>query len=316
MTATHEVKPLSIIIISYNTCEMTLKAIRTLYENTLMPFELIVIDNASDDDSVQEIQKVFPDVILIANEDNIGFAAANNQAAKLAKGELLLLLNPDTEVLDKAVDHLYQFAVNNDECLIWGGRTLFADGSLNASSCWMQQSLWSLFCQAIGFTSIFRKSSVFNPEAIRLRETDTEKNVDIVSGCFFMVDAKLWKAMDGFNLKYFMYGEEADFCLRATRMKNAHPKVTSKATIIHHGGASEKNKADKIIKLLKAKMSLLNDHLPNRKKYFAQALLKLWPYSRYLAFSLLKILRVIDSEERLTIWKLVWQKKNEWARGW
>ena len=123
---------LTIIIVSYNTSEMTLECIRSVYrETTSINFEIIVLDNNSSDNSVEAIASEFPKMNLISSKINYGFAKGNNIAAKEAKGDFLLLLNPDTVVLDRAIDNLIEFAVNNAQAEIWGGKTLFGDGSLN-----------------------------------------------------------------------------------------------------------------------------------------------------------------------------------------
>jgi len=126
----------SIIIVSFNTRELTLDCLRSVYEQTGdVTFEVFVVDNASTDGSAEAIAAAFPQVHLIANHENRGFAAANNQAAQYASGEWLLLLNPDTVVLNRAVDRLVAFArravAEDAACGIFGGRTIFANGRLN-----------------------------------------------------------------------------------------------------------------------------------------------------------------------------------------
>ena len=100
-----------------------------------MSYEIIVLDNDSSDGSAEAISEKFPEVNLIASADNLGFSEGNNYCAKIAKGEYLLLLNPDTVTLDKAVDKLLSFSLDYPQAGIWGGRTLFSDHSLNSSSC-------------------------------------------------------------------------------------------------------------------------------------------------------------------------------------
>ena len=122
---------LSILIISYNTREMTLACLRSVAAQTRTPHEIIVLDNASDDGSAAAIAAEFPDVTLLAETRNHGFARANNLAALQAKGAFLLLLNPDTLVLDGALDKPAGLRAPGPEARIWGGRTVFGDGSLN-----------------------------------------------------------------------------------------------------------------------------------------------------------------------------------------
>ena len=103
---------LSILVISYNTREMTLDCLRSVRSQTTTPYELIVLDNASTDGSAAAIAAEFPEIMLLAEPVNHGFAKANNLAAAQARGEYLLLLNPDTVVLDGALDTLLAFAIH------------------------------------------------------------------------------------------------------------------------------------------------------------------------------------------------------------
>lgn len=303
---------LSIIIVSYNTREMTLECLRSVFhETSATDFELIVLDNASADESAAAIDKEFGNrVRLIESPVNLGFAAGNNRAAEVAMGEYLLLLNPDTVVLDRAIDRLMDFAARQPQAGIWGGRTLFGDGRLNPASCWSRQTFWSLFCQACGLTSVFRKSSIFNPEGIGGWDRKGDRTVDIVSGCFLLIKRDLWKDLGGFREMFFMYGEEADLCLRA-RNYGVHPQTTSDATIVHYGGASEKIRADKLIRLLKAKMMLIREHFPARSRRLGYSLLTFWPISRFYAHVFLSRLG-FSSAGSSEVWKQVVDRRSEW----
>ncbi len=306
--------PLSILIISYNTREMTVACVRSVFEQAEADgFEVIVLDNASTDGSAEALAREFGDRIrLIALTDNLGFAGGNNEAAKHARGEYLLLLNPDTLVLDHAIDHLLDFARASSEAGIWGGRTVFADGSLNPASCWRRATAWSMACQASGLARVFRRSAIFNPEAYGGWDRDSERTVDIVSGCFFLIRRELWETLGGFDLTYFMYGEEADLCLRA-RKHGIKPMVTPEATIVHYGGASEKVRADKIVRLLKAKSTLIRRHWPAVKAPLGIALLASWPWSRTAFVRLASI--VGRQSEAGNAWGEVWHRRREWIGG-
>ncbi len=304
---------LSIIVISYNTREMTLECLRSVFRETKnSEFELIVLDNASADGSVVAIREEFGNkVTLIPSIENLGFAAGNNLAAINAKGHYLLLLNPDTVVINSAIDRLIEFANANPASGIWGGRTLFGDGTLNPASCWSRQSVWSLLCQALGLTSLFRRSIIFNPEGIGGWDRGGEREVDIVSGCFLLVKRGLWEPLGGFREEFFMYGEEADLCLRAQAL-GAKPIVTSTATIIHYGGASEKIRVDKLVRLLNAKKLLIQIHFSFWSKRLGFHLLFLWPLSRYAFHSVLSAFGRSSSREAATIWGEVLSRKAEW----
>lgn len=303
----------SIIVVSYNTRDMTLECLRSIFRETRsINFEIIVFDNASSDGSADAIAAGFGEnVRLLSSPENLGFAAGNNKAATKATGKMLLLLNPDTVVLNKALDHLYALSIQYPQAGIWGGRTLFENGSLNPASCWSRQTLWSLFSQAFGLSSLFRHSSIFNTEGIGGWDRNGIRKVDIVSGCLLLIKRDLWEELGGFREQFFMYGEEADLCLRARNI-GAHPMVTSAATIVHHGGASEKVKADKLVRLLKAKILLICFHFPLLTRRAGCWLLILWPTSRYIAHLLLARFGSNSSKAKSDVWKEVLQRKKEW----
>ncbi len=304
----------SVLIISYNTRDLTLECLRSLFaETTRHTIEVLVVDNCSTDGSAEAIDTEFGSRIhLIKSTTNLGFAGANNEAAKLAKAELLLLLNPDTVVLDGAIDNLLDFAAEQPEARIWGGRTLFPDRSLNPSSCWHKQTLWSLLAQAIGLTSLCRNNPICNPEAYGGWARDTTRRVDIVSGCFLLITRALWEQLDGFHPAFFMYGEEADLCLRAKAL-GARPMITPEATIIHYGGASEKVRSDKLVRLLKAKVLLIRRHMPRPIRWLALLLFAAWPASRALGLYARKLLKGSKADaDSAHAWTAAWQRRHEW----
>lgn len=274
---------------------------------------MIVVDNASTDGSAEAIEGEFGgQVEVIRAGSNLGFAGANNLAASRAKGEYLLLLNPDTIVLDSAIDRLLKFAREHSDAGIWGGRTVFADGELNAASCWGRPTPWSMLSQGAGLASVFRDSPVFNPEGYGGWKRDTVREVDIVSGCFFLITHELWEKLGGFDPAFFMYGEEADLCLRARRF-GVRPMLTPDATIVHYGGASERVRSDKLVRLLTAKVLLLRRHWSPRAARVGVELLKVWPLSRALAWSMMSAGIRRHARERAGEWWAVWTRRNEWA---
>ena len=306
------VPKVSILIVSYNTREMTLACLRSVAVQTQISHEVIVLDNKSQDGSAEAIAAGFPAVQLMAEQDNHGFAKGNNIAAMRARGEFVLLLNPDTIVLNGAIDQLVAFAERKPEAKIWGGRTLFGDNSLNTSSCWRRMSLWNIFCRTAGLTGIFPRSALFNSEAYGGWDRDSDRQVDIVSGCFFLMKRVDWEEMAGFDPVFVMYGEEADLCLRATRDLSARPQVTADATIIHYGGASERVRADRVIRVLRAKAEMLNRYIPRWQRPLARGLFLLFPLSRKIAAS--AGVRKGGGESS-AVWHEVWQRRAEWGNG-
>ena len=307
---------LSIIVVSFNTREVTLECLRSVYAETKeTPFELIVVDNDSGDGSAAAIEAEFPDLKLLALEQNIGFGAANNLAAEHANGELLLLLNPDTVVFDNAVDELVRFARARPNAGIWGGRTLFADRSLNPTSCWRGQSLPGLFFWSVGLSTLFPNNPVLNSQAYGGWQRDTIREVDTVTGCFFLIRRCLWEKLEGFDSAFYMYGEEADLCLRARKI-GARPTFTPDAVIIHYGGLSETIPADKIERLMRAKVTLANKHWSPLGRLAARQLFKVLAGARALGYGLASyILKKQVLCEKALIWRQVWTRRSEWLRG-
>ena len=305
----------SIVIVSYNTMDMTLACLNSIYEQTECNFEVVVVDNASTDGSAQAIQKDFPQTKLIAETVNHGFGAAHHVALPYCQAPRLLLLNPDTVVLDGALDRLLAFSRQRPKAGIWGGRTLYADGRLNPSSCWRRQTPWSLFCRASGLAAIFPNSSFFNVETYGGWQRDDVREVDIVSGCFFLISRKKWDELGGFDPIFKMYGEEADLCLRARKI-GLRPIITPDATIIHHGGASERVRSDKLVRLLRAKAELIKRHFSPSMRGLGLFLLKLWPLSRHMILSIVSRLSNSDRfQESAAAWRTVWQRRIEWRDG-
>ena len=309
-------KILSIIVVSYNTRELTINCLKSVQEQSIdLEYEIIVIDNASSDGSANLIEKKFPQVHLIRSDQNLGFARANNIAAADAHGDYLLLLNPDTVILDKAVNRLVKFAIAHPNAKVWGGRTVFGDGTLNHTSCWRFMSLWSLFTQALGLTTLFRGNGILNREAYGGWERDRVCEVDIISGCFFLIERTLWDVLGGFDEQFFMYAEENDLCFRA-RKRGARALFTPDATIIHYGGASEGLRSGKLIKLFSGKMHFIKKHWPRYRQVIAVNLFKVHTLIRLLAYHVLAALRRSSNHaESAGVWSAVWSARKDWESG-
>lgn len=307
---------LSIIIISFNTRAMTLECLRSVQAETRdVAFEIIVVDNNSSDGSAAAIETEFPDVRLMALKENIGFGRANNLAIKAAHGRRVLLLNPDTVVLDRAIDRLVAFANETPSCRVWGGRTLNKDHSLNPSSCWRSMTLWSLICESFGLVHLFPNSRIFNPEAYGGWDRGSVRNVDIVSGCFLLIDRDLWECLEGFNPAFFMYGEEADLCIRA-RQLGARPIVTPAATIVHYGGASTASSLEQRLLLLKGKVTLTVRHWGPINRRIGTVLFLLGALLRLASYQLVSsLVRRPSLRSHAAQWKAIWLRRDEWIRG-
>jgi GT2 family glycosyltransferase len=306
----------SVLIVSYNTREMTLDCIASVLAQPGRDLcEVIVVDNNSTDGSADAIGSRFPDIRLVRSTENLGFARANNVAAKYASCDFILLLNPDTVVLADAIAKLLGFAQGNPAARIWGGRTVFADGSLNPYTCWRFMTLWSLVTKATGLTSLFGKSDLFDREGYGGWNRDSVRAVELVVGCFLLIDTALWHSLGGFDPRFFMYAEEADLCFRSYT-EGAAPLFTPDATIIHHGGASEPEASAKLVRLFRGKATFMHKHWPSWKLNAGLALLKLHLLIRWFGYGTLAGLRGREKHRTTAAkWRQVWLARSEWQQG-
>jgi GT2 family glycosyltransferase len=301
----------SILVVSYNTRELTLDCLRSVVkESPSLFFEVLLLDNQSSDGSFEAIEQEFGHdsrFRLISSRENLGFAGGNNKLATMATGEFLLLLNPDTVVLDKAIEKLVDFSRATPAHLIWGGRTVYPDGSLNSSNCWGDHSLWMLLSSALGLSHMFPNSAVFSPRSYPKWDRKGVREVGVVTGCFLLLSRASWEALGGFNPEFMMYGEEIDLCLRARSELGAKPICTGAAEIIHYGGASDPYSADKVIRLLLADLRLFYRHWSGLKFQLARMLLLLRISVRVIASGL--------RGDPQSVWKEVWKRRREWSRS-
>lgn len=171
--------------------------------------EIIVVDNASEDKSVQMIKSKYPDISLIINEHNAGFAQANNQGLATASGKYILFLNNDTVVLDNAFSKMVEFLEKNPEAGIVGCKLLNPDKTIQPSCANYPSSH-----QAIAVLSMFTKGA--GAAGFKFSYDRTEK-VDVVSGACFMVRREVLEEVGAFDEKFYFYGEESDLCLRVKK---------------------------------------------------------------------------------------------------
>lgn len=296
---------LTVILVSYGTRELTMACLDSVRKETARTaYEIVVVDNASPDGSAESITARFPDVTVLPQRSNLGFGAACNLAARQARGRYLLLLNPDTTVLNGAIDRLVSFARRRPQAGIWGGRMIFSDGSLNAMSCWRRQSLWNLWCRATGLATLFRGSPLFHSHTYAGWARDSEREVDIVSGGFLLIEKNLWDRLGGFAPEFFVYGEDSDLCIRA-RALGSKPTITPEATIIHDGGGTQKDDVSKIAQILTARALLIRKFFRPGTHGVALVLLACVPFIGQFSGTLFP----------RSTWRGVWRLRRKWLLG-
>lgn len=228
---------LSIIIVSWNVEEKLKKNIASIYNSEGdFSFEVFVVDNNSDDNSVDMIKKEFPQVKIIANNENLGFAKANNLGLKYAGGKYVLFLNPDMEVIPDTLDLMLGWMDNHKEAGIAGCRLIDSEGKI-ILHVRKFPALADQLAIILKLPHLFPK--ILNSYLRTDFDYDNEAEVDSIRGAFFMIRNEVIEQIGGLDERFFLWFEEVDYCRRA---KEAGWKVmyTPVCEAIDHVGQSFK----------------------------------------------------------------------------
>ena len=230
---------LSIIIVNWNVRVFLTECLKSIFSCPKgREFEVIVIDNASEDGSIKMITQQFPQVRLILNKSNKGFAKANNQGLREMGGEFALLLNPDTIVREEAIDKMVEFMKENDDVGILGPKIINPDGSSQASAFSYPTLIDDII---LGFRSnlLFTGKFISHYHSRLYHLPNHPFRVDWVSGACLMIRKKTIEDIGLLDERFFLFAEDLDWCLRA---KNGGWKVIyfPRACIVHYGGQSTK----------------------------------------------------------------------------
>ncbi len=228
---------LSVVVVSFNTRGILRDCLNSVYAHKpSFSFEVIVVDNASLDGSAEMVRREFPQVKLIRNTANRGFAPANNQGFAQARGRYWLMLNSDTlvrrDVLERSVEYMHA----HKEVGMFGCRVLNKDKTMQ-ETCFMWPSLLNLALVSSGLARVFPKSEFLNRERMRSWKRDSEREVEVITGCYLLIRAEYAEKVGWLDEDFFFYGEETDWC---RRFREAGYKVmfAPVGEIIHLGGAS------------------------------------------------------------------------------
>ncbi len=228
---------LSVIIVNWNSRDYVRKCLRSIYAHLSgLSFEIIVVDSASYDGCGEMLAREFPDVKFIQSEQNIGFAGANNLGARQSRGESLLFLNPDTELVNPAINLLFDALTGLKDAGAVGARLLNGDGSLQTSCI---QAFPTILNQLLGAEAIRRRfpKAVLWGIAPLYSKQDEPVEVEAISGACIMMKRDVFIGIGCFSVDYFMYAEDMDLCYKAARKGHVNYYVP-RAAIIHHGDGS------------------------------------------------------------------------------
>lgn len=225
---------LGVVIVNYNSADYLRGCLESLYQETGCDFHVVVVDNHSRDQSLlPEATSGRPNLSLVLNQFNLGFSRACNQGIRWRKAENYLLLNPDCVIVDRAVDRTLQYLVRNSDAGIVGCRVENPDGTLQRACRRSTPKPSTAFYRLSGLSSLFPESPRFAAYHFGHIDPDSSHPVEAVSGSFLMFRSEMHRQIGPLDERFFLYGEDLDFCLRARR-KGWSVHYFSGARILHH----------------------------------------------------------------------------------
>lgn len=250
----------SIILVNWNTCDLLLRSLQSI-EDTKgeIDVEVIVVDNASADDSVAQARSRFPKTIIIQNEDNAGFSQANNQGMAIATAPFYLLLNTDAFLHAGALERMLAHMRSLPRAGALGCKLVYEDGSLQRS-CNAFPSVATELWQALFLDRLFPNNKVFGKYTMSYWAMDDAREVDVVMGACMLLRREAIDQVGGFDTGFFMYSEEVDLCYR---LKQAGWQVhyTPDATVTHiWGGSSRKVPRETFLRLYASRVRFFRKH--------------------------------------------------------
>ena len=259
-------KDVSIIFVNYKTKDLTINAINSVIEKTEgLDYEIFVVDNNSQDGSIESIEQTFPNINIIKNPINAGFGAANNLAIKQAKGKYILCLNTDTLLINNAIKIMFDFMEKeeNQNVGVCGGYLVDINGNENSCGGHLPSLIdifWKFGIRRL-FPNQYRRYNVSlnSKELVQLGYTE-----HIIGADIFFRKSVLDK-VGLFDENYFMYREETDLCKRIKDV-NFDIKLVQEANIIHFDGGSTKNYLEKIKRFRKSEFYYFQKHHPKQVK--------------------------------------------------
>jgi len=271
---------ISIVIVNYNVQFFLRQCLNSIFKSSGgLNLEVIVVDNASTDGSVSMLNRDYPNVSLIANDKNLGFSVANNQALDLINGKYTLILNPDTLISEDTLANAFTYMEDNAEVGALGVKMLDGAGNFHKESKRAYPSVWASFCRMTGIYKLFPKSKMFNGYYQGHLPDDQLAETEVLCGAFMFIRTLVFKKLNGFDEAFFMYGEDIDL---SYRIANAGYKLIyyPHSSIIHYKGESRSRVDSRYVKSFYGSMHIFLRK--NSKGFFQKLFLPL--FSILIAF--------------------------------
>jgi GT2 family glycosyltransferase len=267
---------ISFCIVSYNTWAVLRDCLDSLMKSSIShPYEIIVVDNKSTDQTVEMLNTVYPNVKVICNSENRGYTIPMNQAfAATRHSQYIVQLNPDTIVETGCFDNLYEFMEAHPSVGICTPKVLNRDGSFQRQCKRSAARPWDAFCYTIGLARLFRGSKLFDGYLLGHLDENLPAAVEAVSGSCMFIRRQVIDAIGGLDEAYFAFQEDTDFCFRA-REAGWQIYFVPDAQIIHLGGqgGSQKDLEKSIIEWHRSYLRYYRSHIAAGEFFFVNWLM-------------------------------------------
>ena len=228
---------LSIVIVNYNAREYIKRCIDSIFESNFKNLEVIVVDNASKDGSVEELKKLGSKIKLMVNKNNTGFSAANNRGIRETSGRYILFLNPDTNVYPSTLKYLVNFMDKNKQAGAVTCKVVLPNGKIDDASHRGFPTPWNAFCFFSGLERIFPKSKLFSGYHMGWEDLNRIHEIRACAGAFMMVRREAGEGVGWWDEDFFFYGEDLNFCLELIK-KGWKILYVPRVSILHYKGIS------------------------------------------------------------------------------
>ncbi|OGC42449.1 hypothetical protein A2Y85_04385 [candidate division WOR-3 bacterium RBG_13_43_14] len=274
---------ISIVIVNYNVRAFLEQCLLSIHKAKHdLNIEVFVVDNASVDGSQAMVRKKFPDVILVDNKENVGFSRANNQALRQAKGQYILILNPDTLLQEDTVLILNNFMDTHNQAGAVGCKLLNPDGSFQITSRRSLPIPWVAFTRIVGLSRIFPKSRLFGQYNMTYLDPEKECEVEVLPGSLIFARRQVLESINYFDEDYFMYGEDVDLCYRISKAGWKIYYTPSTKAIHYKGESTKKGEFSFVSNFYTAMLIFTNKHFRDKYSFLLRSLLRLGIYGRAL----------------------------------
>lgn len=259
---------ISVLIVNYNVKDYLLQCLRSVEASEGdVSYEIIVVDNASSDGSVAELQPQFPNVRWMPLDENVGFGRGNNAGLEVCNGRYVLFLNPDTIIAQDTLRTMVSYLDAHSDVGLAGCKVLNADGTFQVACRRGLPTPWASFCKLFGLQALFPNSPFFAQYNLTYRSVDATYDVDALIGAFMIGPLDLVRGLGGFDPEFFMYGEDLDLCYRV-QLSGKSVRYVHETSIIHFKGESTKRSSMNEVRVFYQAMEIFARKHFGRSRFF------------------------------------------------